>query len=66
MSFEDTNFPVYGAGVDIEAGQMKMLKKQLKETFSQIAEAKETFDQTTDNLQKHRIATKTEKMIKSA
>ena len=68
MSFEDTNFSVPGSlpGMDLEAGEMKMLKKQLKQTFLQIGEAKETFDTTTDNLQKHRIATKTEKMIASA
>ena len=45
---------------------MRALKKQLKQTFAQVADDKQTFDMAKDNLQKHRITTSSEKLIASA
>ena len=61
-------------GGDLEQGQylsleetaLKTLKKHLKEVFAKISEDKDTFDESRDSLQKHRILQSTEKLMSSA
>ena len=50
----------------MEETALKTLKKHLKEVFAKISEDKDTFDESRDSLQKHRILQSTEKLMSSA
>ena len=51
---------------NLESSALKDLKKELKTTFEEIAEAKEAFDDSKNAEKKHQMVTSAEKLVGTA